>query len=315
MKTTNVDAKSRRMLELLADGASTRLVAKKMGYSPGTVRVYLHNLYKVLGVRNRTEAVIWYMNEQRGPERAQARATLEPWLAEETFGDVALREGLLGALGVMESFLGPFGRVWEVGLRLKGTTADESLLSRRAQARPLWRALLAGDFALAKRLHDAGEGERLIVEAPSEAVLLVMLLLAGGYSNSGDRALAMLGRKRKSGRGISNRELVLLRSLRQAMESAGEAGLAALYPLAAEGAGRGELRHLAMVALFHAYRARKDADRARATANAIWAEAEAVRRQLEAMGVRPLSREVPVPGPGKAAVKAAVAQKEKAAAA
>ncbi len=310
MKATTVDAKSLRMLELLADGASTRVVAKRMGYSPGTVRVYLHNVYKALGVKNRTEAVIWHLNGQRALERREAAPPPALPQADETFGDVAFRESLFGALGVMESFIGPYGRVWEVGLRLKGGTADEGALERRAQARPLWRALLAGDFALGKRLHDEGAGERLILEAPSEAVLLVMLLLIGGYSSAADRALGQLGRKRKSGRGISGRELALLRSLRQALETPDEAALASLYPLAAEGAGRGELRHLAMVGLFHAYKARKDTERACATANAIWAEAEAARRHLEAMGVRPLSRDAAVPRPGRASAKPATAVKE-----
>ena len=51
-----MDPRSERMLELLAEGASARVIAKKLGYSEGTMRVYLHNLYRAIGVRNKTEA-------------------------------------------------------------------------------------------------------------------------------------------------------------------------------------------------------------------------------------------------------------------
>ena len=37
--------------------------------------------------------------------------------AVRTNGDVALRDGLLCTLGIMESFTGPYGRLWEVGAR------------------------------------------------------------------------------------------------------------------------------------------------------------------------------------------------------
>ena len=66
-----------------------------------------------------------------------------------------------------------------------------------------------------------------------------------------------------------------------------------------------------MVGLFYAYRARRDLDRAAATANALWAEAEAARSELEAMGVRPLAREAAVPSPVKAVPREAVAMREK----
>ena len=50
MKDKALNAKGERMLELLAQGASNRLVAKRMGHTEGTMRVYLHNLYKKIGV-------------------------------------------------------------------------------------------------------------------------------------------------------------------------------------------------------------------------------------------------------------------------
>ena len=52
----------RKMLELLLKGASGRTIAQTLGYKDGTTRVYLHALYKRLGVRNKTNAVTWYIH-------------------------------------------------------------------------------------------------------------------------------------------------------------------------------------------------------------------------------------------------------------
>ncbi len=150
MKQTAIDARSQQMLELLAQGASSRVVAKKLGYSEGTTRVYLHKLYKTIGVRNKTEAVIWQLNRVRAQEEPPAAAAPPPPAmvarAGHSFGEMALAEDLYTALGVMSSFLGPYGHVWEAGMRLKGDTPDAKLAARRAQSRLLWRALLKGDF-------------------------------------------------------------------------------------------------------------------------------------------------------------------------
>ena len=72
MKASNIDARGEQMLELLAQGASARVVARKLGYSEGTTRVYLHNLYRAIGVRNETEAVIWHLGRTRAPEAKAA---------------------------------------------------------------------------------------------------------------------------------------------------------------------------------------------------------------------------------------------------
>ncbi len=288
------------MLELLAGGASTRLIAKKMSYSEGTVRVYLHNLYKKIGVKNRTEALLWQLNHAAaGRERASAVAPRGPSpQADESFGDVALRDGLLCTLGIMESFTGPYGRLWEVGARLKGVALDEPALAARDDARTLWRALLQGSFGYGKTLDDEGYGERWVESSPSDAVLLACLLILGGYSHAADALVGQLAKARKGGRAASGRELTLLRALREAVYANDDASLTPVYHLALEKAASPAVKQLAMVALFHAYRQRKDRERARETANALWAEAESLRRQLEAMGVRPLAREATLPKPG-----------------
>jgi hypothetical protein len=64
-----------------------------------------------------------------------------------------------------------------------------------------------------------------------------------------------------------------------------------------------------MVLLFHAARARRDIERARQVANAIWAEADAARKELHAMGdsalvpARPASTSIKVGAREKAAVR------------
>jgi DNA-binding CsgD family transcriptional regulator len=313
MKQTAIDARSQQMLELLAQGASSRVVAKKLGYSEGTTRVYLHKLYKTIGVRNKTEAVIWQLSRVRAQEEPAAPPPQAPAMvarAGQGFGEMALAEDLYTALGVMSSFVGPYGHVWEAGMRLKGDAPDASLVARRAQSRLLWRALLKGDFAYAKKLADEGAGDRLALEAPSDAVLLASVLVIGGYSTAAERLTAQFSARRK-GPGVTPREASLLRALREALERGSEAGISALHELAAEGGRAPIIRQVAMVALFHAYRARHDDDRARATANAIWAEAEGARQQLEAMGVRPLAREAALPRPVRANAREASAAREK----
>jgi DNA-binding CsgD family transcriptional regulator len=318
MKQTAIDARSQQMLELLAQGASSRVVAKKLGYSEGTTRVYLHKLYKVIGVRTKTEAVIWQLNRMRAQEQPAApppalQAPAMVARAGQCFGEMALAEDLYTALGVMSSFLGPYGHVWEAGMRLKGDTPDAQLVARRGQSRLLWRALLKGDFAYAKKVADEGAGDRLLVEAPSDAMLLASVLAVGGYSGAAERLSTQFAARRK-GPGITPREASLLRALRDALERGSEAGITALHELAAEGTRAPIVRQIAMVALFHAYRAKREEDRARTTANAIWAEAESARQQLEAMGVRPLARDAALPRPTRAGARETSATRDKVAA-
>jgi len=292
MKNPNLETKHRQMLELLAEGASTRTIAKKMGYSDGTVRVYLHNLYRKLGVKNRTEALLWQLERTRPNAPAAAEAPRVP-RAHESFGEAALRDGLLGALGIMESFLGPYGRVWEVGTQLKGSALDGDTLARRDDARLLWRALLQGSYSYAKSLHDEGHGAAWLEDSSPLGIMQAAMLLLGGYTHAADRCVAALSRRK-------GRELALLRGLKDAVYSRSESGLNALQQAATEKAGNPAVRQLAMVLLFQACRARRNADAAREVGNAIWAEAEDARRQLEAMGIRPLARDAQLPRPGKA---------------
>jgi DNA-binding CsgD family transcriptional regulator len=300
--TTTMDPRSERMLELLSEGASARVIAKKLGYSEGTMRVYLHNLYRAIGVRNKTEAVIWHLHRTRGTAAQAALprpapvAVSEPTLpAGNGFGHMALAEDLFTALGVMSAFVGPYGQLWEAGMRLKGTPMDETLMTQRAQSRLLWRALLKGDFAYGKLLYDEGHAERLAVQGATDAATIACLLALGGFSAAAGRLISGLGDKRKANAGVAAREMALMRAVSEAAEGKSEASLAALHALAAENGRAPALKQLAIAALYHVYRGRKQLEQARQTADALWAEAETARQQLEAMGVRPLAREAALP--------------------
>lgn len=306
MKTDQVmDARSERILELLSRGSSSRDLAEKLGYQEGTMRVYLHHLYRKIGVANKTEAVIWYMR------RAQAATSIVEDVAgqassDDLFGEMSLREGLYVSLGVMSAFIGPFGRLWEVGQRLAGNEVDGDTIIRRDRVRNLWKNLLEGNWAAGKHAFDAGEGNEMLVTAASDAVLLAALLVLGGYSSAAQRLMSGLAQRKRTG-SISVRESGMLKALEQALDGDGEA-LAELHALATEKAG---VRQVAMVLLFHAYRARKDFERARKTANMIWAEAEAGKQQLIAMGERPFATPRSAPAPEKPAARRQ-ATKEKA---
>src|SRR5689334_19293688 len=94
-----------KMLELLAQGDPSKEIARKLGYRAGTMRVYLHDLYRKLHVSNKTAAVVWYFGNFRAPVPQQQSAPREAHAAaarlEETVGEMALRTDLFTAMGVM----------------------------------------------------------------------------------------------------------------------------------------------------------------------------------------------------------------------
>jgi DNA-binding CsgD family transcriptional regulator len=285
-KENRITARNQRMLELLAEGASSRVIAQRMGYQEGTTRVYLHNMYRTLGVANKTEAVVWYLGRQGGGKPAAPPA---PGLgnSRELLGNCAIEEGLYACLGVMSRLVGPFGHIWEVGQRMAGTEPDERTLNRKQRARELWRALLQGDYAFAKRLYDVDEGTGLVLDSASDAVLLASLLLMGGYSLAGDRLSGRINDKRRAGARASAKEGQLLDALRDALNDKDARALGVLGRIAADPANA-PLRQLATALVFQVSRVRGDLARARQAAEALWAEADAARKQLEAMGERPL---------------------------
>lgn len=294
--------RERQMLELLARGASIREMAGKLGYGEGTMRVYLHNLYRKIGVSNKTRAAIWFLG-RHAPAQGSAKAPAAvPGLgppAGETFGDMAIRTDLLASLGVMRIYLGAHGRLWEIANRLKGVVADPALELRRQQSRLLWEALLRGDFVHGKRLYDEGNAERLVADSPSDGVVLAAMLLIGGYTAAAAGLLRILERHRRTGHRVTEREFAFLQTLRSALEPDANVAIARLHRQTTENTAFPVLKHLAMTALFYTNLLRRDRDRARATADALLAEAESVRQQLQAMGERPLFGEGKLPEPAR----------------
>jgi DNA-binding CsgD family transcriptional regulator len=284
MKDFVIDTRSQRMLELLAQGAGSKLIAKELGYQDGTMRVYLHNLYRKIGVANKTEAVIWYLKRGGSTDRAAEPAAAPLRRGDDLVGEMAMADGLFATLGVMGQYLGPFGRVWEVGAKLSGEAADADPEGRRARSRALWNALMKGDFAYGKAIYDADEGYATLSGSAPDAVMLAALLIAGGYSHAARQLASKLTDRRRSRPAVPAREAALLDIAFEAFEGKLPApGLARLQK-ATEGSTAPNARQLAMVMLFHAARVRRDPERARQVAGTLWTEAEAARKELQAMG-------------------------------
>ncbi len=280
-----------RMLEQLATGGSSKAIAKKLGYRPGTTRVYLHDLYRKIGVPNKTSAVIWYFDriKAKNPPPEPQPAPASELTLEESAGDLALRTDLFTALGAMSTLIGAYGRMWQVAARLKGGRTEKGVLERRAKSRQLWEALLKGDFAYGKRLFDAGGASALLVDSPPDAGLLAMLLLLGGYSNAADRMVTELGRKRRVPNGIPIKEHDLLIAVRGVVNKGEREAYARITRLSGDSTSP-QVKQLALIASHHLSRAEGDRKAATRTADALWSEAEANLQQLLAMGERPFHR-------------------------
>jgi len=313
MKDIALDPRSERMLELLSKGGSSRELAEKLGYQEGTMRVYLHHLYKKINVANKTEAVIWWMKRaaDKGGTAPVAVVDSEAHAPDDLFGEMSLREGLYAALGVMNVFIGPYSRQWELARRLDSGDEDDVEVRERAQrARALFRALLQGDWAYGKRLYDADGGASLLVDASAEAALLAALLALGGYTSAADRLQGQLTPRRKAAG--SHREVALIRALSRALN--GQPGaVEEMQDLASERSTPAGFKQLVHVVLFHAHAALKEFDRARRAANVIWNEAESVKQQLVAMGDRPLGAARGGVSAPRAPAKRATTTREKAA--
>lgn len=291
-----------KMLELLVKGASSKVIAKSLGYKDGTTRVYLHSLYQRIGVNNKTSAVSWYLSTQN-----RVAVTTPSVLSQakklggiQSFGQRALETDLLSSLGVMEIFIGPHSKMWEIANRLGntlGTTLASDSEQVRINSRQLWCALLRGDFAEGKRQYDAGVLPRLFLESPTDAVVLASLLLLGGFSASAQNALVAMPVKKAGSIGITQEERTALVALSDAINVQNNQALFALHHLATNGVSHPVFRHWLIVLLFHIYRIRCDVERAAIAANAVWAEAEAVRHHLQAIGDKTLVVDNQLPEP------------------
>lgn len=301
------------MLELLAQGGSSKMVAKNLGYKEGTMRVYLHNLYQKIGVKTKTSAVSWYLARMNRASDRDAHIDATPLapIPGETFGDMALRTSLLAALGVMSHYVGAYARPWEVALALKGNAIDDKAEHQRRASRQIWGALLAGDFAYARRLHERDGTPKLFIDSPSDCMLVACMLYIGGFTHAAERVAAHTLRRDKGRVGITVAEHKLMRSLRDALYGRNEAALACLHHLASEKNSPPPFKHAVLVCLYYVYVHRRELDRARAVANVIWSEAEAVRRHLQATETPPRPAETTLPAPPAVAAASLRAYLEK----
>lgn len=299
MRGAPLSERDLRMLDLLGKGDSSKAIAKKLGYRPGTTRVYLHDLYRKIGVPNKTSAVIWFFERSKGRSPPpQAELPTEASLSlEESVGDMAIRTDLFTALGAMSTLLGAYGRPWQVATRLKGGRVDRVVLERRAKSRQLWEALLKGDFAYGKRLFDSGAAGTLLLDSPPDGAQLAMLLLLGGYSSAADRMITELGRKRRAPMGLTAKDHDLLLAVRGVVNKGERDALVRVNRLSAD-AGAQPSRQAALVALHHICKADGDRDGARRAGESLWAEAEAALQHLQAMGERPFHRAAAPAAPG-----------------
>jgi len=302
MRNQPLSPRDQRMLELLSQGLSNMAIAKRLGYKHGTTRVYLHGLYRKLGVIGKTAAVVWYIDHLKVESAREADVAAAALSFDETVGDLALRTDLYTALGAMNLFLGPYGKLWQVAARLKGGASGASADVRR-QSRGLWEAFLKGDFAYGKRLHDAGTLVQQLLESPADGLLLALLLLFGGYSRSAGNVTSQLARLKRGTHRVPARDLELLDAARGAVEARQAVALERIYRVAMDAPTQTPGRHIAMAALYHAYRAHDEPERARGTADALWAEAEASRQHLQAMGEHPLIQSTLPPKPATPAAK------------
>ena len=311
IKTIQVSERDRKMLELLALGESSKGIAKKLGYRAGTMRVYLHELYRKLKVPNKTAAVVWYFDNMRAPQPQPAIESAReggPSL-EEGVGEVAVRTDLFTALGSMSLFVGPYGKLWQTAARLKGTKLDVAAEARSRQVRRLWEALLRGDFAFAKRRYD--DGDALRVDAVPEGLLLATMLATGGYSSAAARTIGALTRARREQPGLNAAEHEMLVALREASDSGAHEAFAGVHRIAGK-SNVEPLRHLALAALHYLHRARGETDAAKRAAEALWVEAETCQQHLQAMGERPLYRDASLVLPVGATPRTATGRRKEA---
>lgn len=57
-----LSARQRQILLMTADGLANKEIAARLGIAEGTVKAHMHAIFKVLGVTNRTQAVVRYGN-------------------------------------------------------------------------------------------------------------------------------------------------------------------------------------------------------------------------------------------------------------
>jgi DNA-binding CsgD family transcriptional regulator len=282
--------KEKQLLMLLAKGDSGREVAEAMGLREGTTRVYLHALYKRIGVPSKARAVRWYL-DQIGDKRGAAADDTAHVQIPATFGEMAVASTLFSAMGFTQIYFGGYGKMWEVGLRLRGERVNTELARRQRQSRQLWEALLKGDFLFAKQRADMRIANGATPDTHDDAVVMTLLLTLGGYSKLAERELKAVNGTRQ----IPAQEKTLLRVVSDLTDRAPKEALAGLTKIASDSTAQKPFRHLALTALYHIYLLRRDIAPAVAVANAIANEIEMIRQNLGSVGESPMYGDGTIP--------------------
>lgn len=64
---SSLTKREKEVLRQIAKGQSNKMIARKLGITEGTVKVYVKNLLHKLGLRSRVEAAVWVLeNEAKG---------------------------------------------------------------------------------------------------------------------------------------------------------------------------------------------------------------------------------------------------------
>jgi DNA-binding CsgD family transcriptional regulator len=282
-----------RLLELLSQGLTSQKIADETGYEPGTIRVYLHKLYRQLDVLNRTQAVTWWLDFTGQTTSKASASTSQATLKHLRYGERAIIDGLDKPLGFFEAYLGPYSRAWELANLLEGEGVEQPKYA--SIVRKLWNAFIAGDFEYAKRTYDKGYLQRIFLASPSDAALLTTMLIVGGYSSRASRALSSLSIAKKGEGGLLEIERETITAIWSAAETAKPAAFAALHDHLGSSGGKLSMvfRHMISVSLFHLYCSHGDSARASAIADCLFQEAEKQRQQLNAMGDWPQVKMLP----------------------
>ncbi len=69
------------ILICLADGSSNKVIARKLDTAEETVKVHMKAILRKIGVKNRTQAAIWALNQGGGAASRQARDERSPALS------------------------------------------------------------------------------------------------------------------------------------------------------------------------------------------------------------------------------------------
>jgi DNA-binding CsgD family transcriptional regulator len=248
--------KELRLLELASEGMSSRLIAAAMGYQEGTIRVYLHQLYKKLGVHGKTGAAVWYLNHQQRLAEPAA-AVLATSEIQDPAARLALEEGLFVMLGAAGVCVGP------ANAGGKGREASE----QTAEARRIWRAMLDLDLVFGKRMIE--RKIHVIRELDSFAALSLWALLAIGGMTSSPAVKRLLFDRRVAR--PSRRAVQFVSALDKAVSRGG--ALDDLLRLAFDRRSLGDARQLALVSLFHVSMDKRHLETAQRAARELWDEA------------------------------------------